>query len=362
MSQRTSEPTSNPARRPEQHSIALTLVSPGQFELRQLDTAPGPGEVGVRVIEAGICGSDIKMYSGQHPVNEPPLVLGHEFYGELLSTPDQVPIGGITPGDVVMVFPCLSCGRCRACRADRPNVCLSMGVIGAQRPGALAMSPAVPASNIMPMHQDIPRALRILVEPLAVAVHAVNRAGPTDGQECLVVGAGPIGLFVALLLQHREAAAVTLHDSDSLRLDMAKRVHQAAETTERGAGLRCVPSIGNVQDEFDLVIDCVGSSKLAEEAVSRTRPGGKAVLVGMQSEPITFSGVQLQRGERSVIGVQLYTRQDFMDAMELLALAPRFRDLPATEIIRRNTLDDAPGVFARLAEGDHSWLKEVIVF
>ena len=161
---------------------------------------PGEGEALVRVAECGLCGSDTKLYSGRHPTLRPPLRLGHEFHGIVEA---NGPGGGaVEPGTRVAVFPPVGCGRCHNCRRGEPHVCVSMTFVGGELDGGLADLVAVPAANLVPMDPAVPDDRRVLVEPLAVGVHAAARASAAPDEEVVIIGAGPIGLFTALALRH----------------------------------------------------------------------------------------------------------------------------------------------------------------
>lgn len=342
-------------RQPAERAVVLTEVR--RFDV--LDVAPpvpAAGEVLIRVVETGLCGSDVTMYLGKHPVNRPPLTLGHEFYGVLLA---DLPGSALREGDLVAVFPALSCGSCPACAAGRSNVCPEMGIVGAQHPGALAGLVAVAQSSVVPLDPGIPAGLRVLVEPMAVATHAVRRAGSVGGQRCAVIGAGPIGALIALLLRHYGARDVLVADPDERRREIITNLHAGTAVRSR---LSLPETFGDANGTFDTVFDCVGNRAVAQQAVSAVHAGGTVVLVGVQSGTIQLDGVALQRGERSVLGVQLYTRADFDHGMELLANAPGLCDLPSDELIRRNPVCDVATVFARMAAGKSAHLKETLVF
>ncbi|RBM14108.1 hypothetical protein DI005_29975 [Prauserella sp. PE36] len=333
---------------------ATVLTAPATFSTTPAESPrPGVGDVLVRVAETGLCGSDVTMYLGRHPVNRPPLTLGHEFHGELLSAGEGT---SARPGDAVAVFPALSCGECASCRRGATNLCPDMGIIGAQRPGALAGVVTVPAASVLPIDPATPPGLRVLIEPLAVALHAVNRAGPVAGRRCAVLGAGAIGTLVALVLRHRGAEAVHRIDTDGHKLSLVD-----TGIARHGDGRPLAEVLGGEHGELDVVLDCVGSAELAGQSLGAVRPGGTVVLVGVQHGAFSLDGVALQRGERAVLGVQLYVLADFTEAMRLLAGEPLFSGLPES-LIRRNAVGDVAEVFDRLARGVSTHLKETIVF
>lgn len=312
---------------------------------RQAVREPGEGDVVVRVAECGLCGSDLKMYSGKHPKLQPPLVLGHEFHG---TTED---------GQHVAVFPPIGCGRCVNCRRGEPHTCIEMTFVGGEHQGGLADAVTVPAANALPMDPGVPEDRRVFVEPLAVGVHAAMRGTVASDEQVLIIGAGPIGLFTALALRHQGVENVVLTDLAANRLALAERVGagRTVDTSE-------VDLEEYVRDEIqsegvDVAFDCVGGQATASSALGLTRQGGRAVLVGITPRELQLDGVVLQRGERALIGVQMYTRDDFRTAMEMLAAGA----LPSgEELTRRYPLDDVATAFADLEGGQREVLKLVV--
>ena len=332
------------------------MGAPGSVavETRELGE-PGEGEAIVRVAECGLCGSDLKLYSGAHPKLRPPLLLGHEFHG----TVEAAGGGGDGPaaGERVAVFPPIGCGRCHNCRLGQPHICAQMTFIGGEHPGGLGDLVRVPAANLLPMHPDVPPDRRVFVEPLAVGVHAATRGAVRPDEEALIVGAGPIGLFTALALRHQGVERIVLADVAADRLRLAERLG-AGRTVDSGS----VPLADFVREEIraegvDVAFDCVGGQATAEQALALTRNGGRAVLVGITPADLRIDGVVLQRGERALIGVQMYTRDDFRTAMDMLAAGV----LPASESLTRHyALDDVVAAFGDLEAGRRDVLKLVV--
>jgi L-iditol 2-dehydrogenase len=324
------------------------LVSaPGAIgiETREL-SAPGEGEVVVRVAECGLCGSDLKLFSGGHPKLQPPLRLGHEFHGTV-----EAGGPGVEQGSRVSVFPPIGCGECHNCRRGEPHICAAMTFVGGEHPGGLSDLVTVPAANVLPLDPGVPADRRVFVEPMAVGVHAARRGGVDPGEEVVVIGAGPIGLFTALALRQQGVERIVLSDLEPSRLELARRL--GAGETVAGEDVR--EAIRS--DGADVAFDCVGGQATATQALGLTRNGGRAVLVGITPRELQVDGVVLQRGERALIGVQMYTREDFATAMEMLAAGAL---PPGEELTRRFALDDVATAFAELDAGRRDVLKLVV--
>jgi L-iditol 2-dehydrogenase len=323
------------------------------IEARSIDD-PGPGEALLRVAECGICGSDLKMYSGRHPVIRPPLVPGHEFHGTVEAVGAAVEI---ETGAEAQVFPTVGCGHCFNCRRGFPHLCPDMELIGGQRQGGLAERVVVPATNLIRMDPGVPEDVRVLVEPLAVGVHAAARASVEPGERVVIIGAGPIGLFTAIALRHAGAEHVAITDLSAERLALADRL--GAGTTVDGGEVALEEWVREeVRPEgADVALDCVGSDRTARQALGVTCKGGRAVLVGLMPAEMDVDGVALQRGERALVGVQMYLREDFATAMRILADGA----VPAGDgVLRSYDLDDTAEAFRALAAGRPGALKSYV--
>jgi len=323
----------------------LTELEHVEVETRTVPDA-GPGEVLVQVSECGICGSDLKMYSGKHPVLRPPLVMGHEFWGVEQES-----------GALVTVFPVVGCGDCFNCLRERPHLCVQMELIGGQRDGGIAEWANVPAANVMAIQPDVPEAARVLIEPLAVGVHAATRAAVVSDEAVLVIGAGPIGLFTAIALRHAGAERILMADLSSERLALARQLG-FEETLDVGEGPASEQVREAVRPEgIDVAVDCVGSAATAVQALDSTCKGGRAVLVGMMPLELQINGMMLQREERMYVGVQMYSREDWRTAQGILASGV----LPDVGgLIRSHPLDDVAGAFAALQAGPTGVLKTTV--
>jgi L-iditol 2-dehydrogenase len=333
------------------------LEAPGQFVIDRASVrAPGAGEVRVRVHDCGVCGSDLKMWAGTHAFLRPPLLIGHEVYGLVEELGNGTP--GPDPGTPVVIFPPVGCGTCFHCRSAQPQLCADMRFVGGQLPGGLAEHLLVPGENVLRVPDAIRRHERVLVEPLAVGVHAAARAGVREGDAVVVIGAGAIGLFTALAARERGAERVLVGEPFAPRRQRAEALGlEVFDTNEVLVGDAVVERIR--PEGADVAFECVGSEETIGAALAATRKGGRAVLVGNAPASVRVDGLALQRGDRSLVGVLMYDRRDLVEAMDMLA-AGLLDALHEEEVVEAYTLDEVGAAFAAAKAGKLSAVRAVV--
>ncbi len=299
------------------------MTAPGTIELREVERpGPGPGEVLIRVRRIGVCGSDIHVYRGAHPYTSYPVVQGHEVSGTVVGLGSGV--RGFSAGDLVTFMPQITCGKCYSCRHGAYHICDSLKVMGFQAPGAAQEFFPVPAEMVLKLPAGISVEEGAMIEPAAVAVHALRRAeaglgGGLSGRAVVVLGAGPIGNLVAQSAGAMGARAVLITDLSDYRLERAARcgvgyaVNPQAEKLEQ-AILR---DLG--EDRADLTVECVGSEATAADAIATARKGSTIVVAGVFGRKPTVDMGLVQDKELNVLGTLMYGRADFQKAMELAA-------------------------------------------
>ncbi|MEH6627130.1 MAG: alcohol dehydrogenase catalytic domain-containing protein [Motiliproteus sp.] len=267
-----------------------------------------PGDALVRIEAAGICGSDMHAYHGHDPRRVPPLVLGHEACG--------VVVEGRYQGQRVVLNPLITCGECHECLTGRTNLCSERTAIGLARPGALAELTTIPETNLIPIPADMNPVHAALAEPAATALHAVALAEkvtsrPLSEGRALVIGAGSIGLLVALFLRSKGCRDIVLSDTNPLRLETA-------------AATGCCQVHNPIDDEkleqngFDLVVDAVGASMTRQASVAAVKPGGVLVHVGLLDSAGELDVRKITLFEISFIGAFSYTQVDMQAAVDAL--------------------------------------------
>ena len=176
--------------------LQQVMTNPGEIIFREV---PVPeikdNQVLVKIMNIGICGSDIHVYHGKHPFTKYPVTQGHEVSGEVVKTGDAVTEFHV--GQKVTIEPQVYCGHCYPCRHGKYNLCEELKVMGFQTTGTASEYFAVDASKVTPIPEDMSYEEGAMIEPLAVAVHGVKQMGDVTGMNIVVIGAGPIGNLVA---------------------------------------------------------------------------------------------------------------------------------------------------------------------
>lgn len=320
---------------------AAVTTSPDQpLDLVELaDPAPGPGELLLAVDACGICGSDLHL--AQH-LPLPGVVLGHELCGTVVAVGEGV--DGWSPGRRAAGLPLVGCGRCVACLDGRTRKCVQAQMVGLERPGAFADLVLVGARESFALPDEVDDRLGALVEPLAVALHAVVRSGTVPGDDVLVVGGGPVGLAVVLWLAHLGARSIVVSDPVPARRAMAERVGATA-TLDPGAGDVATAFADATGSPARHVIECVGVPGLIQHAIDVVAVDGTVTVTGVCFEPDQLTPLTAMTKELDVRFAFFYANRDFATTIALLAQGRLDAGVLVTDEI---ALDDLPARFELL--------------
>ncbi len=317
------------------------LRRPLAFETRP-DPSPGEGEVVVRVGRCGICGSDLHMTEDAAYGIWPGAILGHEFAGEVVALGKGAE--GLAAGDLVSVFPLASCGQCETCLAGEPAWCAGFGLQG----GGYAEYALTRPNQCVKLPQTASLADGAIVEPLAVALHGVNLSGLQPGERVLVLGAGPIGLAVAFWARRQGAGRVVVQDVADYQRERA--LGMGATDFVADPEHPVAASDRALGGKADVVFECVGIPGLIAQAVQQVRVKGTILLLGLCTQPDTFSSFAMLSKEIRLITSAFFKRQEYeaaLDALDAGAVEPR---MLVTGTIG---LDDVPTVFEALKQRTH---------
>ncbi|MFC1716332.1 zinc-binding dehydrogenase [Candidatus Poribacteria bacterium] len=315
---------------------------------------PGAGEVLIRVKSSGICGSDVRAYLGLHPEVVYPVTLGHEFSGEVAALGDGVE--GFKIDDGVIVEPLFPCGECADCLAGNYNLCDELAMIGYQVPGSFAEYAIARASFLYHKGESLSFNEAALVEPLAVAVHAVRRAGVGIGDLVVVLGTGGVGLLV-MQVAKKAGAMVIATDRSSEKLHLAADMGADYVVNTDSSDLHELLMAITKDRGADVIVECAGTPQTMIQVVDLVRRGGTIVMVGWTGNELDqMPMTQITMGEINLLGSATYCR-DFPTAVEL-AIS---REVNLNAMISHEfRLSEVGGALEELAEDQHAIIKGIV--
>jgi L-iditol 2-dehydrogenase len=312
--------------------------------------APGPGEALIRVTAVGVCGSDLHSYLdgriGDTTVTSP-LVLGHEFAGHIVAVGPDARDGDDEPlhvGQRVAVDPATPCWRCEFCEAGHPNLCRRLHFCGLHPDdGALREQMIVPARSCFPVPDSITDAGAALLEPLGVAIHAVDLGKLKVAKSVAVIGCGPIGLLIIRLARLSGADPIYAFDCYPWRADKAKAWGASDAWTLEDDAVARVQGLTNKRG-VDVVFEAAWADQTVAQAADMACLGGRVVLVGIPSEDTLTMKASVARRKGLTIMLSRRMKHVYPRA---IALATRSGGVPVDELIsHRFPLNQADQAFA----------------
>jgi 2-desacetyl-2-hydroxyethyl bacteriochlorophyllide A dehydrogenase len=284
------------------------------FERREIPK-PGSGELLVRMVRAGICGSDIHAYHGLQPSLSYPCVMGHENVGVVEAINGD---SSLSVGDRVVVDPSYRCGTCELCRSGRENICENLRVLGVHCDGGFAEYCVCGIGMAHKLPDGLDDDTAVFCEPMSIAIHALGRMGAPSCETALIIGAGPIGLAV-LLAAKRVCVKTVVMDILGNRLDAARNVGaDLVLDSSKDIGALEAAMRAATGELADVVFDTVSnpaSVPIAERLVKR---GGRVVVVGMANKDTGFHLLTTLKKELTIAGTRMTTHEDFAEALDLL--------------------------------------------
>lgn len=295
----------------EMRAIRKSRPEPG-LEVCQLpEPKAGSRDVLIRVRYAGVCGTDLHIADWDQWAQgriRPPVVLGHEFAGEIVEVGSDV-AAEFKVGDLVTAEGHIVCGHCRQCRMGEAHICQNTKIIGVDRDGAFADLVSVPAANVVALN-GIPATTGAIMDPLGNAFHAVLAGNSVSGASVLVLGCGPIGCFAVGVAKAAGAALIVASDINPRRLELARIMgaHYTLDARSEDVPRRVAELTRG--EGADLVLEMSGSAAAVKQAFSAVRLGGRVHLLGLPkgevalelSSDLIFKGVTVY----GVIGRRMF--------------------------------------------------------
>jgi threonine 3-dehydrogenase len=246
----------------------------------------GINDVLIKVDRTGICGTDLHVYEWDAWARQTipvPLVVGHEFVGEVLEVGSNV--ADFHPGNVVSAEGHVVCGRCRNCLAGRRHLCKDTKGIGVNRPGAFAEYISVPVTNVWQHKEDIDRDVASIFDPFGNAVHTAL-SFDVLGEDVLITGAGPIGIMAAAVVRHAGARFVVITDMNEYRLELARRMGVTVAWNVKNGTIRDVQNQLGMKEGFDVGLEMSGNPAAFRDLIANMCHGSKIAMLGIPSQPI----------------------------------------------------------------------------
>lgn len=292
------------------------MTSPGIIEFHQAEIPEvRPGQIKVKVKRIGICGSDIHVNHGKHPFTAYPVVQGHEVSAEVVEIGKDVKEFSI--GDKVTIQPQVVCGKCYPCTHGMYNDCEVLKVMGFQTTGMASDYFVVEADKALVLPDSISWEQGAMIEPLAVAVHAVRRYGDITGKKVLVLGGGPIGNLVAQTAKGLGASIVMLSELSDFRLATAEKCGILTVNPAKKDLLAALEENFG-PDRADVILECVGVNQTMQQAIQFARKGSTIIVVGVFGNLASVDMALVQDHELSMIGSAMYRVEDYRKAIELV--------------------------------------------
>lgn len=297
--------------------IQAVMVKPGKIKFIDVSIPEiKDDQVLVKIHKIGICGSDIHVFHGKHPYTTYPVVQGHEVSGIIEKLGTDVTEFKI--GDKVTIQPQVVCEKCYSCMQGNYHICNELAVMGFQTTGTASEYFVVQAVKVLKLPDCMSLDQGAMIEPMAVAVHALSRGGDVRDKSILVLGAGPIGNLVAQTAKGLGAKNVMITDLSEYRLKLAETcgIDFCINTQKEDISEAILKHFG--PDKADLILECVGINPTIEQAITNARKGTDIIVVGVFGDKAMVDLGLVQDRELRLIGTLMYKKEDYIKAITLI--------------------------------------------
>lgn len=335
---------------------AIEITKP--FEIKIIDKEKpiiNDGEALLKVLYCGICGADVASFTGNQPFTTYPRIPGHEFSAQIVEIPEND--RGLKKGDVVTCNPYFNCGECYSCRRGIVNACTDNQTMGVQRDGSFQEYITMPVDRIID-GKGLSAQELALIEPFSISNHALSRAEVKQGDNLLIMGAGPIGLF-ALLKAKAMGANVAIADMLSSRLELAKEYGADIVINVKEQNLEKECHSFTAGNGFDVCVEACGAPETFLNCIDNAAHGANIILIGNGKRETTFVHSVILKKELNIFGSRNAFTKDFEELIELVKAG---KVNPAKMISGIYDAKNAKTAFDALVNNDGTLAKLLIKF
>lgn len=301
-------------------AIVKTKAEPGIEILDLEEPVAGESDILIKVLAGSLCGSDLHVFewTAGYEWLPIPLVLGHEFAGEVVEIGER--IRGVSVGDRITAMPAFPCGECEFCLVGKVDACKNHYALGLTRDGAFSEYLKIKGgADIFRIPDNVSDETAALCEPLAISLNAIDLSGIKPGQTAAVFGPGPIGLLAVQLLKAAGAAQiiVTGTSADKKRLEIAEKMGaDAIINVDKEDPIKRTREIAG---RLDCVFEATGIPHTISQGLKMVKNGGKVMVIGIHAGNASFDPIDLVRRRKSLIGVYAYDKDTWKRALALMS-------------------------------------------
>ena len=298
--------------------IQQVMTAPGVIEFREVSVPEiEDGQVLVKMMRLGICGSDIHVYHGKHPYTRYPVTQGHEVSGQVVRI--GACVKGIREGQKVVLEPQVFCRECYPCTHGKYNLCEHLKVMGFQTTGAASEYFAIDADKVDVIPDAMSYDEAAMIEPLAVTVHAARRFRELKGARVCILGCGPIGILLVQTCKALGAAKVMVTDVSDYRLALARSLGADCAYNTRSMEFSAAIQDAFGSDKADVIYDCAGNDATMDQAIQNSRKGSSIILVAVFAEKAHVDLAKLNDSELTLDTSMMYRHEDYVEALRIVA-------------------------------------------
>lgn len=337
----------------------LVYYEPENLRLEEVEKAlPKNGEVLIKVRACGICGSDVHGYLGLTGRRIPPMIMGHEFSGEIVEVDENV--SRFKVGDKVIAQPINFCNECVNCKNGLTHMCLNKKFFGVLNTnGALAEYICVPEKNLYKLPESMSYINGALMEPFAVGYCGIKKCGSLKDKNVLIIGGGTIGQFLLQAVKAQNPKNIIVSDLSDKRLETAKKM--GADYVINPQKIDLVEAVERITNGelIDVSIEAVGINPTVKQALSVLKLGGTSLWIGMSAKDITINMQDIVTKEYKILGSFNYTHKEFGEAIDFIV--ENNIDL-INYVSKTVTLEETADMFRELHLNPDDYLKVMVTF